>query len=162
MDKNDRQINMIEFLEERPSLMEYFLKLAKNNPSILESTPQFFFLIGEHTDEEIIKFLEKIDDGLTYDPETKNIKYERNIDSFLNDTVTEGNRGDYVSPDSAYAILSGDNDFFLDVDIDNGSIGYELKNMKNSKRSDIDEYLYKIHLSFNDIVDYFEDGRDEN
>ena len=162
MDSDDRSIELMDFLDYNPSLKMFYANLTKEKPEILEHAPQLFFLIEEHTDEEIYKFVQGVDSNLQYDPETKKIAYKENIPSFIESTVTESGRGDYVSPDSATEILTGESNIFYDIDIDDSSIGHALKYLKSERYANIDEYLYKIDLSLKDIINYFDERRDDD
>ena len=163
MDSADRSIDILKFFDNHSSVKMFFVSLIKDNPKILEHVPPLFFSIENPSDEEISEFLQSIDSDLEYQPETRKIKYEENISRFMDNVVYSGGRGDYISPDTATSLLMGESEFAYDVDIDDGSIGYELKNLRSfTKLKEMEDYLSKINLSVKEIANYFENDRDED
>jgi hypothetical protein len=159
MDSEDSSIDLMDFLGENPDLKKFYSELIdKNFKIVVRNNSKLYYLLENPTEEQTQQFYYSINTNLKIGQDGWLI-YENRLDSFLEKVVTSGGRGDYLSEETIYEILSGENNFFQDSEhYESDNFIYKFESIPN-----IEEYLKSKNLSIDLIKKIMgEDFEDED
>ena len=159
MNRYDEAINLHELFTDNVELKNFFLPKIEEEfeaETINDESLKLYFLLPNPTEEQTYNFIRNLDSHMDMD-ENGTIYYEDDIKDVLETIKGEDRRGDYLSVDFIYSILTGEGWQYFDYspDFDSRDAKLEMKDIEG-----IDNLLNELGFTLDDLEEAW-DGDSE-